>query len=127
MNLTILTTYSSRLDILGCVTTVTTMMDMSGTIGIREAKAQLSRLVADAKSGGEWVITEHGVPVAKLSPLTDPDAPLAEPDAPLAERVARLERWGWIEPAEAQPAAFVLQPVVAGVDMQALLQEDRGE
>jgi len=97
------------------------MIDVgSGTIGIREAKAQRSRLVADAKSGGEWVITEHGVPVAKLSPLGDPDAPLAE-------RVARLERWGWIEPAEGQPAPVVLQPVRADVDMQALLQEDRGE
>jgi prevent-host-death family protein len=97
------------------------MIDVrSGSIGIREAKAQLSRLVADAKSGGEWVITEHGVPVAKLSPL-------AEPDAPLAERIDRLERWGWIEAEEAEPAAFVLQPVRADVDMQALLQEDRGE
>ncbi|MHB8719581.1 MAG: type II toxin-antitoxin system Phd/YefM family antitoxin [Candidatus Dormibacteria bacterium] len=92
----------------------------SGTIGIREAKAQLSRLVADAKSGGEWVITEHGVPVARLSPV-------AEPDAPLAERIDRLERWGWIEPPQAQPAAFALAPVRADVDMQALLQEDRGE
>jgi prevent-host-death family protein len=97
------------------------MIDVrSGTIGIREAKAQLSRLIADAKSGGEWVITEHGVPVAKLSPLADPDAPLAE-------RISRLESWGWIEPEEDQPAPFVMQPVRADVDMQALLQEDRGD
>jgi prevent-host-death family protein len=97
------------------------MIDVrSGTIGIREAKAQLSRLIADAKSGGEWVITEHGVPVAKLSPLADLDAPLEE-------RISRLESWGWIEPEEAQPAAFVLQPVRAEADMQELLREDRGE
>lgn len=97
------------------------MIDVrSGTIGVREAKAQLSRLIADAKSGGEWVITEHGVPVAKLSPLADPEAPLAE-------RISRLESWGWIEPEEDQPAAFVMQPERAEVDMQALLQEDRGD
>jgi prevent-host-death family protein len=97
------------------------MLDVrSGKIGIREAKAQLSRLIADAKNGAEWVITEHGVPVAKLSPLADPDAPLEE-------RISRLERWGWIEPEEAQPAAFVLEPVRADVDMQALLRDDRGE
>lgn len=100
---------------------MTTMIDVrSGTIGIREAKAQLSRLIADAKSGGEWVITEHGVPVAKLSPLSDPTAPLAE-------RVSRLESWGWIEPEDAQPAPLVVQPVRADVDMQALLQDGRGE
>ena len=100
---------------------MTTLLEVrSGTIGIREAKAQLSRLVADAKGGGEWVITEHGVPVAKLSPLTDPDAPLEE-------RISRLESWGWIEPQEPQPAAFVLRPLRADVDMQRQLQEDRGE
>jgi prevent-host-death family protein len=103
------------------VTTMTTILDVrSGTIGVREAKAQLSRLIADAKNGGEWVITEHGVPVAKLSPLADLDAPLEE-------RISRLESWGWIEPEEAQPAPFVLEPVRADVDMQKLLQEDRGE
>ncbi len=97
------------------------MLDVrSGTIGIREAKAQLSRLIADAKGGGEWVITEHGVPVAKLSPLADLDAPLEE-------RISRLESWGWIEAAESQPAAFAFQPVRADVDMQGLLQEDRSE
>jgi prevent-host-death family protein len=92
----------------------------SGKIGIREAKAQFSRLVADAKNGGEWVITEHGVPVAKLSALADPDATLEE-------RISRLESWGWIEPAEEQPEPFVLEPVTADVDLQGLLQDDRGE
>ncbi len=92
----------------------------SGTIGIREAKAQLSRLIADAKNGGEWVITEHGVPVAKLLPLADLDAPLQE-------RISRLESWGWIEPADALPEAVILEPVRADVDLQELLQADRGE
>jgi prevent-host-death family protein len=96
------------------------MIDVrSGTIGIREAKSQLSRLIADAKTGGEWVITEHGVPVAKLSPLGDPDASLEE-------RLIRLESWGWIEPGE-QPPTFVLEPIRADVDMQKLLREDRGD
>jgi prevent-host-death family protein len=97
------------------------MIDVrSGTIGIREAKSQLSRLIADAKNGGEWVITERGVPVAKLSPLGDPDASLEE-------RLTRLVSWGWIEPDEPQPPLFVLEPIRADVDMQALLREDRGD
>jgi prevent-host-death family protein len=97
------------------------MLDMrSGTIGIREAKAQLSRLVADARNGGEWVITDHGVPVAKLSTLADPNVPLAE-------RISRLESWGWIEPEDAPAAPYVLQPVRARVNMQDLLQADRGD
>ncbi len=73
----------------------------SGTIGIREAKAHLSRLVADARNGGEWLITDHGVPVARLSTVADPNVPLDE-------RIRRLENWGWIERAHAQPAPYVV-------------------
>jgi prevent-host-death family protein len=60
------------------------------TIGIREAKAQFSRLVREAQGGREWLITDHGRPVAKLVPVED--------DVDLAERIRRLEVRGVIEP-----------------------------
>lgn len=87
-------------------------------IGIREAKAQLSRLVAEAERGTEWIITDRGRPVAKLTPLSDLTAPVEH-------RLARLERWGWIEPRASQPIP-VPTPINVQVDAQRVLQEDRG-
>jgi prevent-host-death family protein len=40
------------------------------TVGIAELKAHLSRYLSQAKSGEEVVITERGLPVAKIVPLT---------------------------------------------------------
>ena len=91
----------------------------STTIGIREAKAQLSRLVSEAERGAEWIITDRGRPVAKLSPVRDLRSPLQQ-------RVRRLERWGWIEPARARPPR-IPPPVRIGSDAQQALQEDRGD
>lgn len=39
------------------------------SVNIREAKAQLSKLVAKAAAGGEVVIAKAGKPVARLVPL----------------------------------------------------------
>ncbi|HZV52372.1 MAG TPA: type II toxin-antitoxin system prevent-host-death family antitoxin [Candidatus Dormibacteraeota bacterium] len=88
------------------------------TIGIREAKAQLSRLVSEAERGTEWIITDRGRPVAKL-------VPLGEPTAPLEHRLARLEEWGWIEPRAPRPRS-VPPPIRIRADAQRALQEDRG-
>lgn len=90
----------------------------STTIGIREAKAQLSRLVSEAERGAEWIITDRGRPVAKLAPLRDLRSPLQQ-------RVRRLESWGWIEPARAS-APRIPPPARIGGDAQRALQDDRG-
>lgn len=90
----------------------------SGTIGIRDAKAQLSRLVSETARGAEWIITDRGRPVAKLAPLSDVDAPLHQ-------RMGKLERWGWIEPA-GHRRVRIPPPVRIRADAQRLLQEDRG-
>jgi len=87
------------------------------TIGIREAKAQLSRLVSDAERGTEWIITDHGRPVARLAPLHDLETPLPR-------RVSRLEKWGWIEPPSKERRS-VPPPLRIGADAQKALQEDR--
>jgi prevent-host-death family protein len=90
----------------------------STTIGIREAKAQLSRLVREAERGAEWIITDRGRPVAKLSPVRDTRSPLEQ-------RLGRLESWGWIEPAIARPGR-IPPPLRIQADAQRALQEDRG-
>jgi prevent-host-death family protein len=41
------------------------------TIQVREAKAKLSAIIADAEDGRPTVITRHGRPVAILAPVED--------------------------------------------------------
>lgn len=43
------------------------------TITAREANQQFSRLLAEVAAGRSFVITRHGVPVARLSPEPGPD------------------------------------------------------
>jgi prevent-host-death family protein len=72
----------------------TTSVRLSGgrVVGVRDAKAQLSRLLQDVQRGGEWTITERGKPIARL-------VPISRRELSLAERIARLENVGTIEPA----------------------------
>ncbi len=90
----------------------------STTIGIREAKAQLSRLVSEAEQGAEWIITDRGRPVAKLSPVRDTRTPVEQ-------RLGRLQSWGWVEPAKSRPGR-IPPPLQIGADAQRALQDDRG-
>lgn len=43
------------------------------TITAREANQQFSRLLAEVAAGKSFVITRHGVPVARLTPEPAPD------------------------------------------------------
>lgn len=88
------------------------------TIGIRQAKAQLSRLISEVEQGTEWIITDRGRPVAKL-------VPAADLSTPLEHRIARLEKWGWVDPASSQRGA-PLKPIRITGDAQQMLNEDRG-
>ncbi len=85
---------------------------------MREAKARLSKLLRDVQRGQEWVITERGSPVARLSPIS-------VRSLSLAERVRRLEDAGVMEPMHREmrnlPPPLPLKEGVA----QKWLQEDR--
>src|SRR5438874_11800361 len=83
-------------------------------IGIREAKAQLSRLVSEVERGTEWIITDRGRPVARLAPLHDQGSSLEH-------RLSRLENRGWIEPGTRQRLP-IPPPVRVGADAQRALQ-----
>jgi len=87
-------------------------------IGIREAKAQLSKLLRGVRRGEEWIITERGRPIAKLSPAG------AESET-VEEWLARLEREGRIErppPGARFPEPLAIEPSDI---MQQILLEDR--
>ncbi len=87
-------------------------------VGVRDAKAQLSRLLQDVQDGEEWTITERGKPVARL-------VPIARGTMSFAQRLARLEENGTIEPAHADvlplPPPLPLQSGLA----QKMLERDR--
>jgi prevent-host-death family protein len=87
-------------------------------IGIREAKAQLSRLLRDVHRGQEWIITERGRPIAKLSPVGHH----VETDE---EWLVRLEREGRLIPPP--PRAQIPRPLdIEPSDIaQRFLREDR--
>ncbi len=46
---------------------------------VLDARNNLSRLIADARSGNEVVITNRGVPVVKVVPIGAPDVVLNGP------------------------------------------------
>jgi prevent-host-death family protein len=87
--------------------------------GVREVKARLSELLRDVKSGGAWLVTERGRPVAKL-------VPVEVADASLAERVRRLEEDGALEPAPADVRRVPPPLRLEGGLAQRWLREDRG-
>lgn len=61
------------------------------SVGIREAKINLSKLIKGVQEGKEIIITDRGRPVGKIIPI--PKGSL-----PLADRINEMERQGWIEP-----------------------------
>ena len=61
------------------------------SVGIREAKISLSKLMKSVQKGREVIITDRGKPVGKIVPVSE--VPL-----PLTDRVNEMERQGWIEP-----------------------------
>ena len=87
--------------------------------GVRDAKARLSSILADVRLGREWIITERGVPIARMVPVAA-EAP------PLEERLRQLEAAGTLEP---RPADQIALPPVLAVPTglaRRLLDEDRG-
>ena len=55
-------------------------------VGAFEAKTHLSELLQRVEKGGEFTITRHGKPVARLVPATDPQTdPVARQEWLLAE------------------------------------------
>lgn len=87
------------------------------SVGIREAKMHLSRLLQQVRQGEEFVITDHGRAVGKLIPIPSRRGSLADLEKDL-ELLGIIEKRGVPKPLP-RPAK-----VPAGI-AQRLLQEDR--
>lgn len=88
------------------------------TVGIRAAKANLSRLLRHVQEGGEVIVTDHGRAVAKIVPILAGRESLEELVRDLELRGVIEKRAGGVKP----PPLPVQAP--AGI-AQRLLQEDR--
>lgn len=91
---------------------------MKQKANVAQLKSRLSEYVRQVKSGGEVVITERGVPVARLVPL--------DPDERRASLEQRLVRSGVLRPATDQ--TLKLSPpdgdlAVGSAALEALLAE----
>ena len=60
-------------------------MPTTDTIGAYEAKTHFSALLERVEAGGEFTITKHGTPVARLVPIKKECTP--------AERRAVIDAW----------------------------------
>ncbi len=85
-------------------------------------KAQLSQYLAAVKSGEEVIVTEHGRPIARISPM--------EATRTLDERMATLIREGRVRPPTA-PGPMPLRPLAElpkdpeGKTLEYLIEERR--
>ena len=91
---------------------------MSNSVGIREAKMNLSFLMKKVRRGMEVVITDRGKPIGKIVPLNR--SPLS-----LAERIHDLEIRGIIEEKKAPPKRLPPPIPQGGQIAQKCLQESR--
>lgn len=89
------------------------------SVGVREAKINLSKLLKRVMRGQEIIITERGKPVGKIVPM--PQNHLS-----LAERIARMEEQGLLRQVRNGRTMRLPPPLPAreGVAHE-FLQEDR--
>ncbi|MDD2511538.1 MAG: type II toxin-antitoxin system prevent-host-death family antitoxin [Syntrophomonas sp.] len=87
-------------------------------VGIREAKTNLSRLLKEVQKGAEITISDRGILVARLVPIT-------EDSLSIDQRIENLKRNGLLDP---PPKNVRLLPPPLPVEegiVQKYLQEDR--
>ena len=91
---------------------------MKQKANVAQLKAKLSEYLRQVKSGNEVIITERGVPVARLVPL--------DPDERRATREQRLIRAGLLRPAanpNAKLGPLEGDPAIGAAVLKALLDE----
>lgn len=90
------------------------------SIGIRDAKINLSKLLKEVQKGAEVIITDRDKPVGRIVPVS------VEENLPLAERIASLERECLIQPAKKKKVKNLPPPLpLPGELARKMLEEDR--
>ncbi|MFN0180197.1 MAG: type II toxin-antitoxin system Phd/YefM family antitoxin [Gemmatimonadales bacterium] len=94
------------------------------TVGVRELKAQLSRILRDVQSGESVLVTDRGRVVAELR---RPDLATRE-TSPVRRALGRLAADGTLRLAEPTPDPYPASPITSPLGTaRDLLAEDRGE
>lgn len=94
------------------------------TIGIRQLKAQLSRVLRDVQAGETILVTDRGRAVAELR---RPDVTSGAASSP-EQALTRLAAQGQLRLAERQTDPYEVSPVTSPAGTaRALLDEERGE
>ena len=92
------------------------------SVGVREAKANLSKLLRQVRRGAQVLITDRGHPVGQIIPVD-------KKTLPLESRLKDLENNGILEPEPVRRSrsARLPPPLLLGKSIRAqeLLQEDR--
>ena len=89
------------------------------SVGIRDAKINLSKLLKIVQKGSEVILTDRGRPVGKIVPV--------KPESlPLLERVKQLEDQGIIEAISGKGRKKIPSPIpIPNGLAQRFLREDR--
>lgn len=89
------------------------------SVGIRDAKLNLSKYIKMVKDGKDIIITDRGRPVGKI-------VPIEHEELPLNARIHQMEDQGIIEKITPERMKKIPPPipVLSGI-AQKLLQEDR--
>lgn len=94
------------------------------TVGIRDLKAHLSRVLRDVAVGNTYLVTDRGRVVAELRP---PDG-AARAATPVQRALARLAAEGSLRVAERPPSPYGRSPLKSRAGLaKTLLDADRGE
>ena len=90
------------------------------TVGVREAKENLSRLLKRVREGAQVVITDRGEPVGRIIPV-------GKEELSLEERLKDLEKRGILRAKARGDHLKAPRPLQMPkkVDLQSMLQEDR--
>ncbi|HIC90798.1 MAG TPA: type II toxin-antitoxin system prevent-host-death family antitoxin [Syntrophaceae bacterium] len=89
------------------------------TVGVRDAKINLSKLLKMVQQGSEIILTDRGRPVGKI-------VPIKTESLPLLVRIKHLEDQGVIEPPSGKGQKKIPPPIPLLKSMaQRFLQEDR--
>ncbi len=92
------------------------------SVGVREAKGNLSKLLKQVRSGVQVVITDRGEPVGKIIPIE-------KKELPLEDRLKDLKKRGVIELKGNGKTKKLPSPLKMPkrVKVQEMLQEDRNQ